>query len=265
LTYYNFDPVAAGMIKTLKNKRNPFLEDFRQYGAFFIGATDNNLFFYHYNAVRKYGISIYRMWASPDKEIRYVKFYCAFGEIGDWLNPAGVKNNIVISSVGKTTRESMQIYQDLHEAYYSRSKSDKYGPLMSLPNSREQEGLAMFPQVTSITIAIRPALVGENFCIFNFEDDILYVLDKEMNLITASGIKDWKSGEILSNKEGNRCFLKYESNGFVTLKEIDIMTGKHLNTITLIKPKVEKIRIVGNTIYYTSVVEGVNAMERRLW
>ena len=67
------------------------------------------------------------------------------------------------------------------------------------------------------------------------------------------------------NKESSRCFVRFNNGKKTLLKEINLETGEYKKTINLLEPKVEKIRIVKNYIYYTVVKEGVNALERQLY
>ena len=71
--------------------------------------------------------------------------------------------------------------------------------------------------------------------------------------------------DMLFNREANRCFIVIKKFASLELKELDLETGKYINTINLGFPNVEKIRMVGNYIYYTVPVEGEYALERQLY
>lgn len=71
--------------------------------------------------------------------------------------------------------------------------------------------------------------------------------------------------DAIFNKEKTKCYILYRTSYTTKLKEIDLKTGKYIKTIALRTHFIEKIRIVGNYIYYTARVYGSNGDERQLF
>ncbi len=98
--------------------------------------------------------------------------------------------------------------------------------------------------------------IGDNLYLFNHLENKIIRFDLDGNELAeipanyAKVDKSW-ANEIIVNEEETRCFAKFINTGIVTLKEIDLETGRIKNTFKIeqhIFP--EKIRIQNNEVYY---------------
>ena len=114
--------------------------------------------------------------------------------------------------------------------------------------------------------------IESNLVIINLDMQTLYTLNSKGKLIDEKKIdysfkgKDLEDvDDAIFNKEKTKCYIVYKTPYTTKLKEIDLGTGKYVKTITLRTHFIEKIRIVGNYIYYTARADGVNGFERWLY
>ncbi|MDR0790692.1 MAG: carboxypeptidase-like regulatory domain-containing protein [Bacteroidales bacterium] len=289
LTYIEYDSVINGVGAVITNPNNYvpnkcdnfslWLKDY--YGisitsAFveynqkinLIGSLQNGIYFSYEKGWNRQYKELYRIYVDRNGNIKYKKVYYAFYDIDDWLNPAVKSPNDSIVVLGKIkmnnrTLAQIQLLQksgNILEEYISRTIFTKGN--LNLLN-------IYATQITPITVYFK--VLKENLYILNFERGIIYKLDSDNILVSVIQIDkvfmDKASYQIMFNVDGTRCFLKINKyNSYIALQELDIATGKYIRTINLIKPRVEKIRIVGNYIYYTTAVEGKNTtIERWLW
>jgi len=201
---------------------------------------------------------LYRIYEEKGK-LKYRMIYYVFYDIDDWLmptiKPSAYKYNIT-SKIGLDYYEMEQLRLIKKSSYI-------------LTEYLARKSLLEFYGSTTTPICVYFKVAGEYLYIFNFEKCLLYTLDKDNILLSIVNIdtifKDELYYNIMFNTEANRCFIIYEKGVRTLLKEIDLKTGKYIQTIELLQSKVEKIRIVKNYIYYTVAEEGLNGLERLLY
>ncbi|MDR0790691.1 MAG: carboxypeptidase-like regulatory domain-containing protein [Bacteroidales bacterium] len=226
------------------------------------GCFDNGVIFFScrsaYFGQHK---QLFRVYKDSLGRVKYNMMYYAFLDIDDWLT----------SSV-KDPAKKVAIYNDIQVDNYTLNQLELYkksGSILEEFIGRRDIFFLYRMQMTPIPVHFK--IIGNYLYIFNFDKGVIYKLDQDNFLVSVVAIDEALLNQplyyrLIFNQEGTRCFIKVEkTHQYVALQELDIATGKYIRTINLIKPKVEKIRIVGNYIYYTAAVEGKNAIERWLW
>ncbi|MDR0789940.1 MAG: carboxypeptidase-like regulatory domain-containing protein [Bacteroidales bacterium] len=244
-------------------------------GVHLIGCFDSGIYFSNQGWWKQY-TELYRIYLNRNGELRYNKVYYAFFDIDDWLNPAienptdsiKILGNIKISKYVANQLQLLRKSGDITEAYIQRVIKTPMRNIVTL----ELNPLHLFVTYMLQLQAVPVYFITTNKHLFIFNCDKGYIYQLDENNYLQSVVKMEKSiandfgCDIVFNVESNRCFIRYnKGNGYVTLKELDLQTGKYIKTIDLLKSRIEKIRIVDSYIYYTAVVEGRNAMERRLY
>ncbi len=97
-------------------------------------------------------------------------------------------------------------------------------------------------------------IIDNEILVFDFEDDKLLFYNKELKLKRKLFIDFHKSkywdNKVLIDPPLKNCYTKFIHSGIVTLKEIDLSTGKVIKEIKLEHPFPQKIRINNNIVYY---------------
>ena len=100
-------------------------------------------------------------------------------------------------------------------------------------------------------------VVHDTICVFDHYADTLFLYDSEMNRIGASKIsyhhpKDWKEWDraIIRDEVTGAIYARFEKDGYYTLKQIDIKTGKISGEYRLVNRYVKRIRVRNGYVYY---------------
>jgi len=224
-----------------------------------IGMFNNSIYCFIYTLDMK-GVNVYRVFLQKDK-IKYTFVYFALYDVDDWLrsNVVGMNYNVIkninvntkLFAQIESTKQSIRIFEETHDKRRSRE-------------------LYFLYKSTPFELPVFPKKIGDYLYIFNFEKDIIYKLDGDNYLIAKIKMDTLKENphhieQIIINRENTYFYIKDNFNDRTYLKEFDLSTGKYIKTITLNYPQVEKIRMVGNYIYYTARVNGANGDERQLF
>jgi hypothetical protein len=220
------------------------------------------------------------------EELKYTLIYYALYDVDDWLKnnyntnlEIRNKHNSHIDSLYQIKNENARLFAKVEAIKKVIKIVDEIAirakkPLFIKDEMVSPPGdlLTLYYHLLNLRIPIYIGEMSNNLYIFNFEKMNLYKLsNKGMPLNTlkldSSFIKNdfIYLRDIFVNKEKTRCFLRYDLSQKTQLKEIDLQTGKYIRTITLEKPFIEKIRMIGNYIYYTARTDGVNGDERCLF
>lgn len=296
LKYTPYDSILNGIgyiIANPKNyvQRNIFLKEdesipnlVNRSGVSIIRSFDKGIYVYNYNnELYKKQVYLYRLYESKGK-IKYKMVYFSLMDIGEYLNFDVVQyfhtnydnkklnNNIayqikqlsILKDITQNFLYKLNIPTTLGELYYGK-------PLMWLDPTPNRDNILVYYRLTRGTIPIN-FIANKNYLyIFNYEGSIIHIISKDNILIKSIPmdnmfLNDYRFiDDILFNREGNRCFIVIKKFTSVELKELDLETGKYLNTIKLEFPNIEKIRMVKNYIYYTVPIEGDYGMERQLY
>ena len=219
---------------------------------------------------------LYRIYTDSKGKIKFRKVYYVFCDIDEWLNfntTTSPLQNIISDNLNLSNRQidkfnslmrSTSIVDSyINRAIYTHLKiiDPSTGWLIFNPGHLYTEYMKKpYP------VPVYFEATAKHLYIFNYEKGVIHKIDENNTFISSTKMdsivmKDCMN-QILFDRESNRCFIRQNQT---TLKEIDLTTGKYIITINLPQPKIEKIRIVRNYIYYTAAVEGANAMERQLF
>ena len=152
----------------------------------------------------------------------------------------------------------------LGELYYGKEKK-WIDPTPNLDN------ILVYYKLTRGTVQVNFVANKNYLYIFNYEKEFIHIINQDNILVKSlpldsEFLSDYKFiDDILFNRESNRCFIVLKKFASLELKELDLNTGKYINTINLGFSNVEKIRMVGNYLYYTVPVEGEYTLETQLY
>lgn len=115
-----------------------------------------------------------------------------------------------------------------------------------------------FPESIYYTPLYAPMyVVHDTICVFDHYCDSLLLYDRKMNCIGASKIdyhhpKNWKEWDrrILRDEQTGEIYAQFEKDGFITLKKIDLKTGKITGSYKMENRYVKHIRIRNGEVYY---------------
>ena len=232
-----------------------------------------NKFFYRYDWYRN-RIVLFKLY-EENGGLKYSQLYYALYSVGDWLKDEKISYNINYKLNPRLNDKydsiSMIINDNIRCFAYYKSRIKLNHLESELMDGIYTGRLEKYYRARKQEIPINIKQIGKNVYIFNFEKKVIYKLSETGLPIDEIKIDDnvvndyGKIIDIIPNQEQTRCFMIYSGFNNTDLKEIDLTTGKYLKTIPILTPLVEKIRIVDNTIYYTTRTDGVNGDERCLF
>ena len=274
LKHRDYDSVLVGIQKIIPNPNNsiPNKSDlfFTWYFENNKEETDPNTLSVggvNYRGTLKHGVyfSYDRGWWGKHKElylmyeekgkIKYRMIYYAFYDIDDWLmstiKPSTYKYKISKAiQLSEYEIEQLRLLKksgDILNEYLNRLKPRFY--INGIPNP---SNLFIFYcyQKRALRFPISFVITDKYLFIFNFDKGRLYKLDEDNVLVSTVNVdtlftKD-AFADVILNRESSRCFVRCNNGERVSLKEINLETGEYKQTIDLLEPKVEKIRIVKN-------------------
>ncbi|MDD2192665.1 MAG: carboxypeptidase-like regulatory domain-containing protein [Bacteroidales bacterium] len=224
-----------------------------------IGMFNNSIYCFIYTLDMK-GMNVYRVFLQKDK-LKYTFVYLALYDVDDWLrsNVMGMNYNVI-----KNINVNIKLFAQIENIKQSRKIIEE------THDKRRSRELYFLYKSTPFELPVFPKKIGDYLYIFNFEKDIIYKLDGDNYLIAKIKMDTLKENphhieQVIINRENTYFYIKDNFNDRTYLKEFNLNTGKYIKTITLPQNRIEKIRIVGNYIYYTASVEGANALERQLF
>ncbi|MDD2192666.1 MAG: carboxypeptidase-like regulatory domain-containing protein [Bacteroidales bacterium] len=262
-----FDIVERGIDKIISNREyyygllpNSLDTDIRYLNEFkILEPTLNNRFFYLLCNSNK-SLLLY-MIHKKDEVLRYTSIYYTTYHCGDWLLD---KEKSFIDKNCKSRLIDNRYRLPSRFAYY-KNALESIGA-----NFEQQIQLGFFNTRQRIPVFVEA--IDSNVVIVNLEMQALYTLNSKGELIEEKKIDYSFKGKDLENvsyaifnQEKTKCYIVYKTPYTTKLKEIDLKTGKYIQTIALRTYLIEKIRIVGDYIYYTARAEGVNGFERWLY
>lgn len=125
---------------------------------------------------------------------------------------------------------------------------------------------SLFLKSLFMNISCPLRIVRDSIYIFNFDNDSIYVYNFNNTFIRQMPISfslyrlQYNNQDILVNEEGDECYFKFESNGFVYLQKIDLNTGEKMNTQKLCSAFPEKIRLWNGYAFYSISDNNENGM-----
>lgn len=262
-----FDIVERGIDKIVSNREyyygllpNFINTDIRYLNEFKILEPTSDNRFFSLLCNNKKSLLLY-MIHKKDGKLRYTSVYYTAYYCGDWLlnkeRSFFDKNN-----KSRLIPNNIRVPSNLTYNINAISNIKK--------NFGEQIQLGLFLSRQRIPVFVET--IDSNLIIINLDMQTLYTLNSKGKLIDEKKIdysfkgKDLEDvDDAIFNKEKTKCYIVYKTPYTTKLKEIDLETGKYVKTITLRTHFIEKIRIVGNYIYYTARVYGVNGDERWLY
>ncbi|MFA7081087.1 MAG: carboxypeptidase-like regulatory domain-containing protein [Bacteroidales bacterium] len=296
LTYLQYDSLLNGMgyiianpKNHIKNKHDVFYLWYAEYHNLIEGYTSQNLYKEGISlaACMKGGVycsnnkgwfgqyrELYRMYLDETGVIKYKRVYYCFLDIDEWLNfnvrdPKFKRNILRNLSIDNNTLNTISLINKsakILDDYYHRVIIPLYIQCPPYGVRLNPFHLYAFYMDQLTPIPVYFVATKHNLYIFNYDKGLVHKVDENNYLLSTIRMdeivkKDYRS-DIFFNREGTRCFVRQNNN---TLKELDLNKGEYIKTITLPQNRIEKIRIVGNYIYYTASVEGANALERQLF
>ena len=97
-------------------------------------------------------------------------------------------------------------------------------------------------------------IIGNQVVLFDFEDDKIVIYDSAFKLIRTVPVTFHKSeywdNTIYIDQTNHKCFGRFIKQGIVTLKQIDLTTGKTEGEVVLQHIYPKKIRINDDNVYY---------------
>ena len=97
-------------------------------------------------------------------------------------------------------------------------------------------------------------IIGNQVVLFDFEDDKIVIYDSAFKLIRTVPVTFHKSeywdNAIYIDQTNHKCFGRFTKQGIVTLKQIDLTTGKTEGEVVLQHIYPKKIRINDDNVYY---------------
>ena len=296
LKYTPYDSVLNGIGYVIANpknyvQRNRFLKEgnfipnfLDRMGVSYITTFDKGIYIYCFDRdLYKKSVYLFRLYENKGK-IKYKMVYYALMDIGEYINFDVVPffhrkfgDNIFDNSIAMQIEQlntmndivtqftyKAMLPRTLGELYYGKERAWED----PTPN---KDNIIVKYQYTSGTIPVNFIANKSYLYIFNYNKEVIHIINKENILVKSLPmdnelLKDFPLiDDMLFNREANRCFIVIKKFASLELKELDLETGKYINTITLGFPNVEKIRMVGNYIYYIVPVEGEYALERQLY
>jgi len=208
-------------------------------------------FFYSYT-YRNKGITLYKLF-EQDNKLKYTIIYYALYDVNDWLKYPS-KNKESIKRI-----ESIN-YEINHRLFSTPIPGGPVGDLFSY-----------YSMLGNSKIPVYFGQIGNNVVIINIDKGVLYLLSEtglplyEVKLDDEIVKNNYPIECLISNQEQTRCFIRYNQFGSIRLREIDLKTGKYINKIKIPNNAVDKIRIVGNYVYYTANRNIYNRDEKWLY
>jgi hypothetical protein len=100
-------------------------------------------------------------------------------------------------------------------------------------------------------------VVRDTVCVFDHYNNAILKYNKSLQRIDSIPInyhhpkswRDWKH-KLIADKETNKVYALYQKNGYCQLKQIDIYSGKIINSFKLTYPYVKNIKIKNDYVYY---------------
>ncbi|HBN05816.1 MAG TPA: hypothetical protein DD434_08535, partial [Bacteroidales bacterium] len=296
LKYTPYDSVLNGIGYVIANpknyvQRNRFVKEgnlvvnsLAGMEVSYITTFDKGIYVYCFDKdLYQKAVYLYRLYESKGM-IKYKMVYFALMDIGEYINfdlpPYMYKkfgnttiDNSIISQIEQliTLEEISSNFifkasrpMTLGELYLGKEKAHE-DPTPNLDN------ILVYYRLTRGTVQVNFISNKNYLYIFNYEKGLIHIVNKDNILVKSlpmdsEFLSDYKFiDDILFNRESNRCFIVIKKFASLELKELNLETGKYINTINLGFPNVEKIRMVGNYLYYTVPVEGEYALERQLY
>jgi hypothetical protein len=294
LKYTPYDSVLNGIGYVIANpknyvQRNRFLKEDNSIpnyiynsGVNIIGTFDKGIYVYSFHkGLYKKLVYVFRLYEVKGK-IKYKMVYYALMDIGEYINFDVVTyfhrkfgDNIFDNSIAMQI-EQLNTMNDIETQFTYKAMQPTtlgelfYGDPMKDPTPNKENIIVKY-KYTSGTIPVNFIANKSYLYIFNYNKEVIHIINKENVLVKSLPmdnelLKDFPLiDDMLFNREANRCFIVIKKFASLELKELDLETGKYINTINLGFPNIEKIRMVGNYIYYTVPVEGEYALERQLY
>ena len=294
LKYTPYDSVLNGIGYVIANpknyvQRNRFLKEDNSIpnyiynsGVNIIGTFDKGIYVYSFHkGLYKKLVYVFRLYEVKGK-IKYKMVYYALMDIGEYINFDVVTyfhrkfgDNIFDNSIAMQI-EQLNTMNDIETQFTYKAMRPTtlgelfYGDPLKDPTPNKENIIVKY-KYTSGTIPVNFIANKSYLYIFNYNKEVIHIINKENVLVKSLPmdnelLKDFPLiDDMLFNREANRCFIVIKKFASLELKELDLETGKYINTINLGFPNVEKIRMVGNYIYYTVPVEGEYALERQLY
>ena len=296
LKYTPYDSVLNGIGYVIANpknyvQRNRFVKEgnlalnsLAGMDVSYITTFDKGIYVYCFDKdLYQKAVYLYRLYESKEM-IKYKMVYFALMDIGEYINfdvpPYMYKkfgNTIIDNSIASQIEQlttlkgisSIFIFKanlpmTLGELYYGKDERWK-DPTPNLDN------ILVYYKLTRGTVQVNFVANKNYLYVFNYEKEYIHIVNQDNILIKSipmdnEFLSDYKFiDDILFNRESNRCFIVIKKFASLELKELNLETGKYINTINLGFPNVEKIRMIGNYLYYTVPVEGEYALERQLY
>ncbi len=296
LKYTPYDSVLNGIGYVIANpknyvQRNRFVKEgnlvvnsLAGMDVSYITTFDKGIYVYCFDKdLFQKAVYLYRLYESKGM-IKYKMVYFALMDIGEYINfnvPTYIYkkfgNTTIDNSISsqieqlKTLKGISSIFifkanlpTTLGELYYGKEKK-WIDPTPNLDN------ILVYYKLTRGTVQVNFVANKNYLYIFNYEKEFIHIINQDNILVKSlpmdsEFLSDYKFiDDILFNRESNRCFIVLKKFASLELKELNLETGKYINTINLGFPNVEKIRMVGNYLYYTVPVEGEYALERQLY
>lgn len=262
-----FDIVERGIDKIVTNRKyyygllpNFIDTDIRNLNEFKILEPTSDNRFFSLLCNNKKSLLLY-MIHNKDEKLRYTSIYYTTYSCGDWLLN---KEMSFVDKYCKSRLISNNIRVPSNLPYNINALNN-----INI-NFKNQIQLGLF--ITRQRIPVFVEVIDSNLLIINLDMQTLYTLNSKGELIDEKRIDYTFKGKDLEdvddaifNKEETKCFIVYKTPYTTKLKEIDLETGKYVKTITLRTHFIEKIRIVGDNIYYTARAEGINGFEKWLY
>jgi len=275
LNKQRYDIIERGILKTVYNPRNYSPEGVNINRT----AWTNQVTLLRGNSKCKYSysysymdkeITLYKLFEKQGK-LKYTIIYYALFDLDDWLKDKGKNKNSWFNYIPKynTKIDSLCLLKNKYQNLYADIKSIRkivninseirlrtFVPIV--PDTPCGDLIYYYQMIIGVKIPVYFIELASNVYIINIDKSLIYKLsdtglpldEVKLDKQVANDFSEIKC--IFSNQDKTKCYVEYNKFGNVSIKEIDLVTGKYINTIHLHENFVDKVRIVGDNIFYTA-------------
>jgi hypothetical protein len=162
----------------------------------------------------------------------------------------------------KTVTDQEQLQEYNMEYYFLKPKEKLYARKLAAEYSVDKHRVAAIMSGVTSSIFYTPLyaplfIVNDTVLVFDHYNNAILFYNKKHEQLDSVSIdyhhpknwREWKR-EIIVDRENHKAYALYQKNGFYSLKQIDLKTGRIIGSFKLLNQYVEHIRIMGDYVYY---------------